>query len=259
MFHVDRWAFLVAVFAVLALTAAPLIGCGDDDDDDDDDDAADDDDGDDDNDTGDDDDDDDTTDDDTGDDDDDWVEITPGAQMIPVGTSFTFTAAGEVDGVTATTFTWSIGDDEVATVVDGVVTAVASGQATLTVTAGDASAEALIAVGPDVYSFDNLNGVATAIDRGDESAIADLAGGSIGAVLQNVTIDTENGLLYYVDSADSGAGVTGNEKLIMVDLLDEYATTDIALNQDSPWAATVFFDAVWVTGNLDDTLAKVTV
>jgi len=269
---VDRWACLIVLLAVLALAAIPLTGCGDDDDDDDDDDSDDHYIGDDDDATPDDDDDDtvddDTSDDDTGDDDtadddttEDTLEITPWAEMIPAGTDHNFGATGTIDGEPVDDgFTWSIDDEDIATVdANGTVTGIADGMAVLTAAIGEASAEAYALVGPDIYVLDNQLGLLMGIDRGAGTAIADLLAteASIAVVLNDIVLDPNTGLLAMVDSGDSGAGITGDEKLIVVDMLDDLALTNITLNQDSPWSVAMLDGVAFITGNLDDTLAKI--
>ncbi len=256
MRFVDRWVTLLVALAALTLAAVPFLGCtGDDDDDDDnagdddqnDDDAADDDSADDDT----------QTDDDT---DEDSLTLTPDTQIVPAGTAFALAAEATVDGETVTDgFTWTSGDTAVATVdEDGVVTGVAAGQTTITAALGDLSATADVKVGADVFVMDNLGGLLMAIDRGSETAVADYLGDTIGAVLNDVRVSPEAGVIYLVDSGDFGAGITGGEKLILVDPFDENATQEITLEQDSPWMATYHNGSFWVTGNLDDTLAQVT-
>ena len=260
MKNVDRWAYLFAVLAALAL-AAFSTGCatGDDDDNDDnapvDDDSVDDDSQDDDS------QDDDVQDDDAVDDDstpdDSYINVDPWAEMLPAGTTQAFTAAGQIDGEAVSTgFTWSIEDTGIATVDEnGLVTAVAAGVTTLTAAIGDVAGEATVLVGPDVYVIDVVTGFLMGIDRGNQTAIADLlGGGAIGTVLYDVK--NADGRLLIVDSGDSAPGISGNEKLLVVDLFD-YSLETVPLEQDSPWAVTAFNGYYWVTGNLDDTLAKI--
>lgn len=261
--HVDRWAYLIVVFAALALAVCPMLGCGDDDDDETDDDVVDDDIADDDiadDDVA----DDDIVDDDVADDDtapEDYLQVDPWAQIVPAGTTYAYTAEGIIDGTPVDSgFTWTTDDGGVATIdQSGVVTAVADGDTFVHAAAGDLIGDALVMVGPDAFVFDNLSGLLMAIDRGSETAVADLlvGKGSIGAVLNDVKVNTEAGFIYLVDSSFP---TPGDEKLILVDVLDDFAVTNIALAEGSnPWAATYFAGDYWVTGNLDDTLAQVTV
>ncbi|NLH49395.1 MAG: hypothetical protein GX444_12465 [Myxococcales bacterium] len=258
---VDRWACLVALLALLALSCSTA-GCGDDDDDNDsgngDDDGSPDDDdaspGDDD--SG----DDDNDDNDTGDADE--IRVEPNAEMIPAGTSFQYTASGIIGGVDVTDgFTWTIGDEAIATVnATGLVTGVANGQTEVIATLTDHHDSAYVLVGPDAYSFDNLAGVVTAVDRGNQTGVADLLAGkgSVGAVIQDIKF--YEGYLLLTDSGDAGVGTTGLEKVVVVDLFDK-SVRSRTLEMDSPWASAAvkvdFKHWIYTTGNLDNRLAAV--
>jgi hypothetical protein len=248
---VDRWARLVSLLAVLSLLATAPANCGDDDDDD----AVDDD-----NDDGTPDDDDDDNDNDNDDNDTaNEVDVAPPSQAIPAGTTFQFAAAVTIDDTLITDgFAWNIEDTAFATVDQtGLVTGVANGVTNVWATYEDATGSALVVIGPDVFAFDNLNGKLTAVDRGNETAVADYLAkkDAIGAVLNDIErFDTYAAL---VDSGDLGPGVTGNEKLLVVNLVTKTVETTVPLNMDSPWSVAVEDYLAYVTGNLDDQLAEI--
>jgi DNA-binding beta-propeller fold protein YncE len=248
--HVDRWALLLAALTALALL---LAGCGEDDQTNeegdtgelpivDDDNAADDDD----------------NDDNDDDNDADSIAVTPPAQVIPAGTAFAFTAEGVIDGAPVTEgFAWSVENEAIATIDQtGVATGVANGVTKIYAAIGEVQGEATIRVGPDAYSFDNLSGTLTAIDRGSQTGVNDLLAkrAAIGVVLQDIKF--YDGKLLLTDSADWGYGITSDEKLVVVDAL-ELTATNHALNMDNPWGAAAEDGAAYVTGNLDNQLAEV--
>lgn len=71
------------------------------------------------------------------------------------GDTFTLTATVEPDYATDQTVTWSTSDASVATVADGLVTAIAEGTATISATAGDFTATCEVAVFPE-YAYVDL-------------------------------------------------------------------------------------------------------
>jgi len=270
---VDRWALPIVLLAVFAAAVLSFGGCGkgsssssaapvDDD-------ASPDDDDNDDNDASPDDDDDASPDDDTSPDDDDnddnddnddsanEITVTPGTQTIPATTSFTYAASGTIDGAPVTSgFTWSIDDQTIATVDQtGAVKGVKNGKTTVHAAIGQVRGDATVLVGPDVYAFDNQGGVLEAIDRGSQTAVPDLLGaGAIGALLNDIRF--YDGTLLLTDSGSGKVTPNGKEKLIVV-TLDGLTYVDVALAQAAPWASTALNGKAYVTGNLDDSLAKV--
>lgn len=71
-----------------------------------------------------------------------------GSLGLVVGETFTLTATVEPDYATDKTVTWSSSNPSVATIADGLVTAVTEGTATITATAGDYSATCEVTVYP---------------------------------------------------------------------------------------------------------------
>ena len=241
-----RWVRLIALLVVLAMAVAPVFGCDDDDDDDNNDDTTD------------------ADDDDDDDDNDDVaptsIELDPVDEAVPVGTTAGFTAlvtySDDTTALDPPELTWSIADDAIATVTDGVVTGVAAGQTTLTAAIAELSATAPIYVAPDTFVFDMFTGTVDLIDRGAQTYMVDDFGSGSLATVPNRLIFHE-GFLYLIDSADYGPGVTGGEKVVKIDALDG-AVTDIALDMDSPWANAFYEGVLYATGNLSDELAVIT-
>ncbi|MCD8358758.1 MAG: Ig-like domain-containing protein [Oscillospiraceae bacterium] len=77
---------------------------------------------------------------------------------LTVGETLTLTATVEPEDATDPTVTWTSSDESVATVTDGVVTAVAAGTATITATAGDCSATCIVTVTEDIDVVGNVSG-----------------------------------------------------------------------------------------------------
>lgn len=67
------------------------------------------------------------------------VNLNKDATTIAVGATETLTATIVPENATVQTVTWSSDDDTIASVADGVVTGVAAGSATITVTTTDGS------------------------------------------------------------------------------------------------------------------------
>ena len=293
---VDRWACLLTCLAVLALTAFVMAGCEYEDDSDeesttdldpyepvDDDDAADDDASDDDatdDDTTDDDDavdDDDTVDDDDVVDDDDAapspvsLSVVPSGNAVPVNGTQQFHAlvlySDDTEQVDPEGVTWDVADDGTASVNDGLVTGLVEG-ATELVASIDDGEKALVSdtvdlvIGPDVFFMDMMSSF-NAWDRAAASYVADPFSFSTFVIVPNsVIIDGSD--VFLVDSGDYGAGISGYEQVIYIDLVAGTKTPiSLALDDDpetsldSPWGATVYDGYLWVTGNLNDKLAKV--
>lgn len=86
---------------------------------------------------------------------------------LTVGDTEQLTATVLPEDATDKTVVWSSSDQEVATVADGLVTALAPGTATVTASAGDLSAECVVTVAPagkswavgDLYDEDGVKGV----------------------------------------------------------------------------------------------------
>ncbi|MCD7861043.1 MAG: Ig-like domain-containing protein [Oscillospiraceae bacterium] len=77
---------------------------------------------------------------------------------LTVGETLTLTATVEPEDATDPTVTWTSSDESVATVTDGVVTAVAAGTATITATAGDYAATCIVTVTEDIDVVGNVSG-----------------------------------------------------------------------------------------------------
>ncbi len=77
---------------------------------------------------------------------------------LTVGETLTLTATVEPEDATDPTVTWTSSDESVATVTDGVVTAVAAGTATITAAAGDCSATCTVTVTEDIDVVGNVSG-----------------------------------------------------------------------------------------------------
>ena len=250
-----RWWMLLWVL-VTALSIAGF-GCESDDEDDEedtaneDDDAADD---------------DVTDDDDATDDDDDAtgnvesIVIEPSSEAIPLGTDADFVATVTYKDTTTETnpadLVWETGDDTKATVDAGTVTGVAGGSTTLSATMEGVTAMIDLFVGPDVFLYDMFTGTVDAIDRGSDTYIQDYLAtkASVATVPNHIFYYDAN--LYVTDSADGGPGKTGNEKVVVVDPAAK-TTSDVMVDMDSPWAASVYDGYLYVTGNLSDDLAKI--
>lgn len=89
------------------------------------------------------------------------VSVAPAELNLTVGGTGTLTANVSPEGATDTV-TWSSSDPAVATVENGVVTAVGVGEAIITATAGDASATCKVTVQPDAIP---VTGVTVTADR----------------------------------------------------------------------------------------------
>lgn len=76
------------------------------------------------------------------------IVLDPVEKEIEAGQSFTITAEVQPENATDKTVVWTSSDESVATVADGVVTAVAAGNATITAASGDASATCEVTVTP---------------------------------------------------------------------------------------------------------------
>ncbi|MCD8128320.1 MAG: Ig-like domain-containing protein [Oscillospiraceae bacterium] len=77
---------------------------------------------------------------------------------VTEGATLTLTATVEPEDATDPTVTWTSSDESVATVTDGVVTAVAAGTATITATAGDYAATCIVTVTEDIDVVGNVSG-----------------------------------------------------------------------------------------------------
>lgn len=77
---------------------------------------------------------------------------------LTVGETLTLTATVEPEDATDPAVTWTSSDESVATVTDGVVTAVAAGTATITATAGDYAATCIVTVTEDIDVVGNVSG-----------------------------------------------------------------------------------------------------
>ena len=76
---------------------------------------------------------------------------------LKTGESETLTATVKPDDATDPTVTWSSSDEKIATVVDGVVTGVAAGSATITATAGDKTATCAVTVSEAVVPVTEIS------------------------------------------------------------------------------------------------------
>jgi len=190
--------------------------------------------------------------------------ISPSGNALPAATTHEFMATLFYDDgstiVDPEGLTWATGDENVATVADGTVTGVADGGTTLTASLDDGRKTVFadtvdLFVGADVYIMDGMGAFGT-IDRVQHTYLADYF--AADASLAGVPYDLifADGFGYLVDSGDYGPGISGAEKVVEIDLLAGL-TRDIALNMDSPWSATVYDGALWVTANLSDQLARI--
>ena len=95
------------------------------------------------------------------------VVLSETAKELTIGDTFTLTATVDPENTTDKTLVWTSSDEEVATVVDGVVTAVAEGTATITVACGDATATCVVTVEPVMASAVVLDETAMELSIGD--------------------------------------------------------------------------------------------
>ncbi len=257
------FGFLLTLVLAMALMLASA-GCGSDDDDnpgnpdlplivddDSDDDAADD----------------DAADDDTADDDADddtdvtlaGVELSPSELHLPVGVARTLTATAVWSDESRTTdedFVFTVSDDTVVeTDEDGVTSALARGDATVTVSLGGFSANASVNVGAYVFSFDGIAGTLSAYDPVDGTSIADYLAEEKDAILTiGSDLEIREGVAFLVESGDGVPGTVGTEGLVVVDLATKEIQNVLVDDIDNPWNVDVAGTTAYVTGNFSNDL-----
>ncbi|MCL4236241.1 MAG: Ig-like domain-containing protein [Deltaproteobacteria bacterium] len=252
--------FLVTI--LMAALVAFAAGCGDDDDDsgdpdlplitddDSDDDAADD----------------DADDDDTDDDADDdtsvtlaGVELSPAALHLPVGVTRALTATAVWSDDSRTTgddFVFSVSDNTIVeTDPDGVTTALARGDATVTVSLGAFSADAQVNVGAYVFAYDGIAGTLGAYDPATGESIADYLADTKDAVLTvGSDLEIRQGVAFLVESGDGVPGTAGTEGLVVVDLATKEIQNVLIEGIDNPWNVDVEGTTAYLTGNFSNDL-----
>jgi hypothetical protein len=97
------------------------------------------------------------------------VTVSPTTKALNVGDTFTATATVQPPDATDKTVTWSSDDETVATVVDGLVTAVPEGEATITATTGDGGHTATVAVTVIAPAGEKAQELAAALGNGNAS------------------------------------------------------------------------------------------
>ena len=112
------------------------------------------------------------------------VDVSPGSANVFVGKTATFTATPkDADGATVTgkSIAWSSSDQSIATVNNGVVTAVKPGNATITAAVGSVQGTATVAVAAPVASVEVTPATATVVIGGTTQLTATLkdAGGNV--------------------------------------------------------------------------------
>ena len=132
------------------------------------------------------------------------VDVSPGSANIFVGKTATFTATPkDVDGATVTgkSIAWSSSDQSIATVSNGVVTAVKPGNATITAAVGSVQGTATVAVAAPVASVEVTPATPSVVIGGTTQLTATLkdAGGNV-LTDRTVTWTSDNDLIASVSS-----------------------------------------------------------
>lgn len=99
------------------------------------------------------------------------VELNKTTLSIIEGESETLTATVKPDNATDKTVTWTSSDEMIATVKDGKVTAVKVGEATITATAGDKTAECKVTVSPVPVSSVTLDHTSLDLEMGETATL----------------------------------------------------------------------------------------
>ncbi|MCC6159627.1 MAG: Ig-like domain-containing protein [Deltaproteobacteria bacterium] len=266
--HGSWQGFGFLLISVLAMVSIFFVGgCGDDDDDDSgttdlplitDDDTNDDDDT-----TDDDAADDDTADDDATDDDDDvtlsGIELSPSELHLPVGAARTLTATAVWSDDTRTTdedFVFSVSDDTIVEAnTGGTTTALARGEATVTASLGDFSADASVNVGAYVFAYDGIAGTLGALDPETGDSIADYLADEKDAILTiGSDLEIREGVAFLVESGDGVPGTVGTEGLVVVDLATKDVLNVLIEDLDNPWNVDMVGTTAYITGNFSNDL-----
>jgi hypothetical protein len=245
------WAVVVIWVSVFIFA---LVGCasgGGDDDDDDDDDVNDD--------------------DDDSDDDDDAIDpgdpvdftIEPHGEAVPVGASEKLDAIVTYDtGIEIPnpgSVDWVVGDETLAEVNAGLTTGLLEGFTTLTAYYDEDEFNLYdsvdLFIGPDVYFIETDTRKFGVIDRVAGAYVEDYIGGK-GAIA-DVPVDLHmfGRFVLVTDAADTTPGITGNERVQIVNV-PEASVITFDLTLDTPAAAIAYGDYVWVSGRHSDSLAR---
>ena len=189
--------------------------------------------------------------------------IYPIGQTVPAGASEPFSTYWEPTSGSPvwnpSGVVWETEDHAVATVnSNGMVTGISPGLTKLRAVYNGILTKAKFRVGPDAFVVDTTWGVLAAVDRIAHYSAFDILGmgdskNVLGSTLNWIAI--ADGYAYIVNSADSGVGITGEESLVVVDLLNRIEIKNIPLpGADSPWAVTELNGRSYVTINLSDRL-----
>ena len=164
------------------------------------------------------------------------VELNKTSATLTVGNTETLTATVTPDNATNKSVTWTSSDTAVATVENGVVTAIAAGNATITVTTTDGSKTAACAVTVNVADTDSGNddSSGSSSDSGSSSSSGGSSdSGNTGGGTSSGSSDNTN------TNTDTGAKVPYDDVAISTGSVNDITGTAAATAESNPFGTKI--------------------